>query len=251
MWIRLKILSGFMIIALMLVISGYWSINGFRGIGHSVNAILSENYQSIRASQSMIEALEREDSGVLLLLLGQWEHGRRELNAGDSTFRSLMSFTNTNITLEGERKVLQQISKKYEVYRSILKRPIVGTAHEGDLEWYTDTVHPTFLQVKENLYDLIELNNSALYSTSAHLQAKAERAVLPGILAIISALILTALFNYMIHFSLVSPILNIIKGIRKFRERGEFKVEIHTRDEVRTLAEEIRALTVKLSPPRH
>ena len=71
MGLQFKILSGFFILVLMLFIAGLWSIYELNSIGSSVQSILDENYTSIHAAKRMKEALEREDSGVLLLLLGK------------------------------------------------------------------------------------------------------------------------------------------------------------------------------------
>ncbi|MCF7808951.1 MAG: hypothetical protein K9M49_08790 [Candidatus Marinimicrobia bacterium] len=239
-----------MIISLMLVISGYWSILGFRSIGHSVSTLLGENYESIEAAEVMIEALERQDSGVLLLLLGEWEKGRLALKVADSTFRSRLSFTFGNITEPGEEAVLKEIRHRYNVYTALLERPIVGTSHERDLAWYKNEVHPAFLGVKEGIRNFRQVNSKVLYQTASALQAKAERAVLPGMLAIVSALILTALFNYLIHFALISPILRLIEGIHRYREGHEYHVEIYSRDEVRQLADEVKSLISQLKRHR-
>lgn len=54
-----------MILAMMLVISGILSIYEIYIMRTSVELILEENYKSINATEEMIEALEREDSGIL------------------------------------------------------------------------------------------------------------------------------------------------------------------------------------------
>jgi NtrC-family two-component system sensor histidine kinase KinB len=71
MGIRAKILTGFLILAALLLVAGAWSIYELRHIGISVQKILDENYKSIDAAKVMTEALERQDSAILLLLLGK------------------------------------------------------------------------------------------------------------------------------------------------------------------------------------
>ena len=96
MGLRIKILSGFIILALMLVIAGVWTILEIKNTGFSIQAIFDENYQSIFAGEDMIEALEREDSGILLLLLGKWEKGREQLFRADSLFNKKLEFAYSN-----------------------------------------------------------------------------------------------------------------------------------------------------------
>ena len=82
MKIRTKILLGFLILAVMLAVAGAYSIYELTTIGTSVQKLLDDNYKSINAAKMMIEALEREDSGVLLLLSGKWKQGR-EISGDD------------------------------------------------------------------------------------------------------------------------------------------------------------------------
>ena len=107
--------------------------------------MLSENYQSIHAAKQRSEALEREDSAILLLLLGKWEEGRSILNAADSLFNANFDFASTNITLPGEKAHLDTIQTYYTSYKDLWLRPIVGTQKEGSLEWYFQNVHQAFI----------------------------------------------------------------------------------------------------------
>jgi len=104
MGLRLKILSGFLILSTMLVIAGLWSMNELNSVGSTVQKILDENYQSIHAAKIMKEAVEREDSGILLLLLGKWKEGRTIINSADSLFMSKLAFVIQNITIKDEKK---------------------------------------------------------------------------------------------------------------------------------------------------
>ena len=87
MGLRLKILSGFLILTMMLAVAGVWSIYELTTVGTSVQRLLDDNYKSINAGKMMIEALEREDSAVLLLLSGKWNQGRSIIESADEVFQ--------------------------------------------------------------------------------------------------------------------------------------------------------------------
>ncbi|UCF62782.1 MAG: MCP four helix bundle domain-containing protein, partial [bacterium] len=123
MGLRIKILSGFLILALMLLIAGLWSIYELSTIGSSVQKILDDNYRSIHAAKIMKEALEREDSGILLLLLGKWEEGRAILTSADSLFNANLDLAFDNITIEGEQEQLKLIQSNYESYKNLWEKP--------------------------------------------------------------------------------------------------------------------------------
>jgi len=247
MGIRIKILSGFLVLSLMLLIAGLWSIYELNSIGSSVNNILDDNYQSIHAAKVMKEAIEREDSAILLLLLGKWEEGRTILTSADSIFQSNLKSATKNITIPGEQKHLNSIKSKYTAYKKLWERPIVDTDREGNLDWYFLEVHQSFKSVKESINELINLNNKIMYQTATDLKNRSNRAIMPGIVAFISALVFTFIFTYLINYYIVGPIIKITDRIKKFKEkRTPFDVKIETKDEIYYLAEAIEHLCLSV-----
>jgi methyl-accepting chemotaxis protein len=240
MGLRIKILSGFLILSLMLLIAGLWSIYELSTIGSSVQKILDENYQSIHAAKMMKEALERQDSGILLLLLGKWEEGRDILASADSLFEAKLNFAVKNITVEGEQQQLKRIRSDYNTFRELWKRPIVDTEKEGNLDWYFTEVHRSFLQVKKSINELINLNDGSMYQTASTLKNRSNRAIMPGIIAMLSAFVFTFIFTYLVNYYMISPIIRITDRVNKFIEkRTPFDVRVETHDEIYELAKAI------------
>ncbi len=247
MGLRIKILSGFLILATMLCVAGVWSIYELRSIGTSVPRLLDDNYKSINAAKTMIEALEREDSGVLLLLLGRWKEGRSIIEMAEISFKRGLQIAEGNITIAGEKALVDEVKSKYSAYKSKWAKPIVGTAQERNIDWYFNEVHNDFLEVKTSLERLMTMNDQTMYNTASDLKNKAHRAVMPGIVAILSALIFTVIFNYIINYYMVSPIIALAEGIDKFlKYRMPFEVNIESKDELRHLANSIRELSSKV-----
>jgi len=248
MSLRFKILSGFLILALMLAIAGVWSIYELNSIGTSVQELLDDNYRSIKAAEMMTEALERQDSGILLLLLGKWEEGRNIINSADDLFEKGYQIAENNLTIPGERDFVERIRQQYIKYRNMWKKPIVGTDKEGNLDWYFSNLHAEFLNVKSAVNELKELNEETLYRTASGLKNRANRAVMPGIVAVISALVFSLIFSYFVNQYMVNPINKMAHGIKDFLERDKtFDVTFETKDEISHLSSAIRSLCSKVS----
>lgn len=247
MSIRIKILSGFLVLSLMLFTAGLWSIYELNLISTSVQKILDDNYQSIHAAKVMKEAVEREDSAILLLLLGKWKEGRSIMNSADSLFNEKLEFASMNCTISGEVEHLKKIKQKYSTFKNLWERPIVDTGKEGNINWYFSEVHPMFLSVKESVNELINLNDKIMYETALELKNRSQRSIIPGIVAIVSALVFTMIFSYLVNYYIVSPIIKITDRTNKFKEkRVPFEVDIETKDEIFHLAEAIEHLCVSL-----
>ncbi len=243
MGLRAKIFSGFLILTIMLGVAGLWSIYEFRRIGTSVHNLLDDNYKSISAAKMMVESLEREDSAVLLLLLGRWEEGRTILSSADDSFDQAFKVAEGNITIQGEKSYIDEIRKKYANYKSLWERPIVGTRNEGNLDWYSKTVHKAFLDAKISVEKLMTLNDHTMYQTASNLKQRAYRAIMPGIIAILAALVFALIFNYFINYYVIGPILRLTNGIREFLNKGvSFEPGIETEDELHDLANSIQEL---------
>ena len=247
MGLRMKILSGFLILTMMLVIAGVWSIYELRTVGKSAQALLDDNYKSINAGMMMMEALEREDSAVLLLLSGKWEQGRSIIQSADTSFQKGLQIARNNVTIPAEQDYIHTLDRQYETYKKLWLKPIVGTRYEGNLTWYFEEIHKAFLDLKDTLEKLSMLNHQTMYRTASELKNRAHRSTMPGIVAILSALIFTLIFNYFINFYMVSPIIRITKGIQRVMETGEaFDIDIQTRDELFNLADSIRQLVARI-----
>jgi len=243
MKLRLKILSGFFIIVLMLFLAGIWSITELSALGGTVDKILEENYKSINAANSMIEALEREDSGILLLLLGHWEMGRKILTSGDSLFQAGFDIVSNNVTIPGEKALIDSINSAYNDFRHLWERPIVDTQREGNLSWYSDRIHIAFNKAKTLVNQLMSLNNTSMYQTSMVVKSRANRIIMPGIIAMLASVLFTFIFNFMINRYLIAPVVNITRGAQEFIEKdAPYEVEIESRDEINDLNNAIRIL---------
>ena len=250
MGLRLKILSGFLILAFMLLIAGIWSIYELKTTGSSVQKLLDENYKSINAAAMMIEALEREDNAVLLLILGKWEEGRLIIVSGDSLFEQGFQVAKNNLTIPGEKGCVDSIQINYDKYKNLWQMPIVGTIKQGDLNWYLQTIHQSFLEVKSEVSRLSNLNADVMFATASEVQNKANRAMMPGIVAITAALVFSLLFSYLVNHYMVSPIVRITDRIRKFIDNKlPFEANIESNDELADLEDSIKTLCILTKTP--
>jgi len=241
-------LVGFLILALMLAVAGAYSIYELTTIGTSVQKLLDDNYRSINAAKQMIEALEREDSGVLLLLSGKWKEGRATIVDAHKNFEKAFDVAGHNLTIPGEKEYIDKINAKYKKYRDNWDRPIVGTEYEANLNWYFETVHEDFNQVKTAVENLMAINDRTMYETASILKDRAHQVIMPGIVAIAAALVFVVIFNFFVNLYIVNPILSMIKSIESFLQTGEpTQLKIETQDELSDLAASIEGLTAKAS----
>jgi len=247
MKIRFKILAGFVLLITMLFIAGSMSIYEFLRISKLVNTLIEDNYKTIEASKRMMEALEREDSGILLLLMGKWKEGRQIIHSADSMFYSAFSIAQNNITEINEDRYIEKIKTSYLDFKKKWEPPIVGTNKERDINWYFIELHSNFLLVKSEVNALMALNQDSMYEEASEMKEQAHRAIMPGIVAIISSLIFLVLFIFFLNKYFVSPMERLINELKNFNiHSNSFNADITTKDELKELENEIQNLIPKL-----
>lgn len=247
MKIKFKILSGFALIIAMLIIAGFMSIYEFSRLSKSVSSLIDDNYKTIEACKTMLEALEREDSGILLMVSGQWKKGRDILLSADESFFTAFDIAKNNITEEGEDANIDKIEKSYQKFKETWDPLIIGTLKENSIEWYLTDIHTNFISTKSEVKALMTLNQNSMYKESRELKEKAQRALMPGIVAIVAALVFLVMFNFLISKYYVKPIDNLIHAVKYYTSQSQqFDAGITSKDEFKDLEKEIKNLIDKI-----
>ncbi|MCF8261147.1 MAG: hypothetical protein K9J12_10260 [Melioribacteraceae bacterium] len=245
--LKLKIFASFMLLIAMLAVAGTISIVEFRWLSKSVHGLIQDNYKSIEASKTMIEALEREDSGILLLLLGEWEEGREILNSADSLFLSAFETANNNLTEKNEVDYIKKIESAYQTYKSSWERPIVDTDKQGNISWYKDDIHKKFAETKFVVNELMSLNQSSMYQETSDLKDRSKRAIMPGIVSIIAALVFSLILNFFITRYFVNPISELAEAVNNYRDGdNKLRSNITSDDEIKKLELAISGLLQRI-----
>ena len=149
MSLRNKILSGFIILVLMLSIAGIWSIYHFQHIGSRVNKMIDSEYNSINSAIDMENALEREDSAILLALLGNLYESSAILNSADSLFEYGLNQAKKSLNTANDNNLILEIENNYNVYKNGWQNITNSETQEDLLEWYFENTHLEFLNVQQ------------------------------------------------------------------------------------------------------
>jgi len=246
--LRNKILSGFVILSLMLAIAGAWSIYHFQFIGNRINRIMNSEYKTINNSISMLHALEREDSAILLSLLGNLSESSSIIQDADSVFTDAINQVQASTDENNHKKMVSEIEENYKLYKNEWQHLHNLEAPQDLIKWYFANTHTKFLNVKQSVEKLLITNENELYSTAENLKDLANRATMPGIIAIIAALAFTIMFSYFVHFYFISPIVKIIDGVKQIKKSGtHINIKVHSKDEIAELAEGINYLSSQIT----
>lgn len=230
-----------MLLVLMLLIAGLMSIWELSKMNNSFSDVIDNNYQSIEHALDVIDALEREDSGILMVYLGNVDEGVRVINSGDSTIAKSMIQIKKNATEEGEERVIKNIESEYEVYYALLNSAINKKLDNDEVEYRS--LHEQFTKTKKEVNLLMELNQTGMYSKAREMHERLYQTMMPGIVSIILAIVFALLLNFFISRYFVEPLHKLISATQNYKPPlHNLNVDIKSEDELKTLQMEINNL---------
>lgn len=243
-----KIFVGVLLLAILLAASVSMVIYQFRILNHTVNAILENNYKTIQACQQMLEALERTDSGILLLSLDSQGEGKLIMFRADSLFRASLKVAANNLTEPNEGSYVTAIDLSYSEYKEKLKASVENPVFQSKLQWYSEYVNPDFIKTKESVRALMVLNQENMYKEAHLIKEQSHRAIMPGIVAIVAVIVFAFLFSFFLSQSLVGPLQKLIEATKNFKPNMTvFATSIKSDDEFNELKEGIQTMVTRIN----
>lgn len=245
-----KILIGYGVVFALMGFVAAWAVTNLVSLGKATDAILSENYRSILAAENMVDALERQDSGILLVLLGDLEKGITQFRENEMGFLAWLARAKDNVTIAGEAELVAAIEADYAAYRSRFSE----LTDRGDAALrafrpadYHETIHPRFNRVREACIGLRHLNEETMYAASVTAGRVARRAIWSTILVAAVASVVALVFSLVLARRIVGPVGRFMEASRKISQ-GDYTVQVpvETRDELGRLAGEFNRMAHQL-----
>lgn len=251
MTFKKKILIGYGVCFVLMGLVIGWAVTNLVSLGKATDAILSENYRSIIAAENMVDAIERQDSGILLIFLGDGKKGAAQFHENEALFLGWLARAKDNITIVGEADIIQSIQKDYETYRSLFfdLNKLQNVTHPAFyLSLYQETIHPAFDKVRKACISLRNLNEETMYAASVKAGKVAHRAIWSTILVALAALMAALVFSLFLVERIVQPIRRFMEASGKISS-GDYtvKIPVETKDELGELANEFNKMTMQLA----
>ena len=245
MKLKRKILLGYSLSLALVVLVGSWGIANLRRLGKASEAILKENYNSILAAENTIEALERQDSAILLFLLENQDRGSQQFQNNQIEFLKWLGRAEGNITIPGEAEIIASIESAYQDYLRAFSE--IEQQSNATTEDYYETILPIFEQIRDRSNQLRNINQSAMEAASANAQQVSSQAVWSMAIAGATAAGIGLGFSLLLTRRIVQPLSKMTAATEKIA-RGEYNIalQVKSKDELGMLAREITTMSQKL-----
>jgi hypothetical protein len=207
-------------------------------LGRSVKGLIYDNYRSIDYSRNMLNALEKQEKSLLLFAQGDTSKAFEKFYASQKIFLANVDSASLNLTLKEELAFIDSVRICYSNFQT--KSEEIFRSSGFSLDIYLKEVYPCVSKTSEQVKNLITINQRGLFNSAAFLETSAQRAIMPGLIVILTSLIFTFVFTYLVHHYFVSPIIRLTKGINEYVKFNKpFDVPLETKDELSDLKQSI------------
>lgn len=245
MKLRSKILLGYSLSLALVILVGAWGINNLRRLGRASEAILEENYNSILAAENIIDAIERQDSAILLYLLENRNRGIQQYRQNQIEFLKWLGRAEGNITIAGEEEIINRIEESYEDYLTAFS--VLQQQSDPATEDYYATLLPIFEQIRDDSIELRLINQETMEAASENAQDISQQAIWSMAIAGATAAAIGLGFSLLLTRRIVQPLAEMTDATAKIAA-GEYDIalKVKTKDELGMLAQEITTMSQKL-----
>ena len=246
MGIRRKIFLGFVIISFILFLSGWICIFQLMKIEKTVSGMLTDNIKSMDIAELLLDESESQTWNIFHRMTNSESGNKSEIVFNGAELERLIHLASQNITANDEEIIIENLRLNYENFKAsaLTLDSILTTQGNIDGNICFNTMYkPSFKAFNSSIRELRTVNQNAISHNSHKLESSFYRMTMPLIIAIVVGLCLIILFNYFINMYFITPILNIIKGIKNyFEQKTPYDVKIETKDEINELNREIKVL---------
>ena len=210
--LRFRIVLAIIPMLLLLAAVGSAGVVLLLRLGGRIDGILRENYRSVSYMERLNESLERIDSSFNFALSGREEQARSQYDANWPTYAENLQREQGNLTLPGERELVEQLTQLTESYRQ--RGDLFYGKPSNDSQRVAEYHDPSglldlFKQIKVVSGKIRRMNQDNMEQAGA----EAQRAAKYSIFALSAGLAVTAVLAAVATWYMTRTILQPIRAV--------------------------------------
>lgn len=245
-----KISAVYLCLVLVTALIGAVSAVNLYKLGGSINGLMVDNYRSINAVSNMLEAIERQDSAILIYINVDRNKGINSFVENTDAFQKWFNIERNNITEHGEKDYTDKIEKYYSDYIKLFARLQEIRNNDGldkSIDFYNTTIQPDFTNLKQEMRGLSQLNEKAMFAGKDRATEAVRHSMY--IILVLSVIAVSGGFLLSGFFTdrFLRPIYTLTQTL-KLVKAGDLnqQIKVDTEDEIGELSQEFNNMTQRL-----
>jgi len=155
----------YLCLVIMIAVVGAASVTNFYKLSKAVDGLMIDNYRSISAANTMLEATQREDNAILTYMNIDRQEGMDLFADSNNTFLKWFNEESDNITENGEKEHVDNISNYYSEYVRLFSEVQEIANNQGvqnAINFYKINIVPQFNKINQEIKDLAALNEDIM-----------------------------------------------------------------------------------------
>jgi methyl-accepting chemotaxis protein len=232
-------------LSFLMLAAGLTAIISFFDLGGAVDRILKENMRSVEAAEKMASAVFR--FSVVLSLSERHSRDSLEIEREvfNRTFLEACRDAENNLTIPGEKEIVDGIRDNYEKYASLSERYVTEPPSvSGELSFELSSISRT---LRNQIDKLLDINRKAMTDASERAKRMARERSIWMILLSVIGLLATFYTQSFIQHSISMPLRDISRVLRRVNmSHYDLKVRRHF-GEFEEISEQINDLIEKIA----
>lgn len=237
------------LVVLIAIVGTTASVNLFN-LSRSIDGLMISNYKSINSATKMMEAIERQDSAVLIYINVDTQKGKKFFTDNNEEFLKWYNVNANNVTEKGEKDVVETIKVSYTNYVELFLDLQEIRSQQGATkanEFYNTKIMLDFIDIKNELKKLSLLNEKSMFRSKDMATENARNSMYLvlgiSIFAIFGGFAVSRFFTnrFLMPITLLTQNMKSIKA-------GDLnqQANINTKDEIGELSVEFNNMTKRL-----
>lgn len=247
--LRYKIAFGFLVLVCINIATSIFAVYNFSQLGDT-GRILRENYQSVRETENLIGALERQNDVIQTLLHGALDSSMGKFTANNELFQIYVQ-TISGLELKTDRAILDSLKLSHERFIASFNKLYLHLQQYGIEKnaeaMYAAEIQPQLTKLNTLSLQLLDANKKAVGTAEEQAKMTSDRATYAVIVAAIIALALSIVASIQATRSIRRPVRKLTQTIRRISQgRLNQKIDIMAEDELGELTREFNKMTERL-----
>lgn len=230
MGIKRKIITGFISIGSLLFLSGIISSGELIRLNRTTSDLLERSRGSIELSKMMLDAVQEENTALLMSLSDTTAVSDSILSLHRSIFENALQKTFTHFRSNKlDTRELEDIAKSFAYYNTITE----SMPDSMDVVWFSEVYKTTYHNLTTSIKNFMIGTQNDIVDFATQIEQNAYRASMVGIIALASGFLLIILFYFMLNNFFIKPMLLIRRALKNYVERSiPFDAPVATKDEI-------------------